>query len=167
MKIWAATALALATGVAASAALAEVDQGTVDSVKALWQQQHKSLDEHDIAAVMATYSSADDIMLMGTGPGEHWVGPEEIKDAYAHFMKGFDANTMEVTCGDGAGSTQGDVVWLTAVCNFSDSQAGAERKFVTNLSAVLVKEDDDWRFHTMHFSHLTGDDPADAKIEVE
>lgn len=30
---------------------------------------------------MDTFADTDDIMLMGTGPGEHWVGPEEIKDA--------------------------------------------------------------------------------------
>ena len=28
--------------------------------------------------------------IMGTAPGEIWVGPEDIKVAYEHFFEGFD-----------------------------------------------------------------------------
>jgi uncharacterized protein (TIGR02246 family) len=147
--------------ISAGTALAEAEQTTVESVKALWEQQHKALDAHDIDGVMATYADSDDIMLMGTGPGEHWVGPAEVKDAYEHFMAGFDANTMEVNCSDGAGSAQDDVTWLTGVCSFTDKKADQAREFVTNISAVLVKQDDAWRFHSMHFSQLIGcEEPA-------
>ena len=159
------TALAIATGVGIGPAQAEVDQPPDDAlkaaVKALWQNQHKALDAHDTDGVLATYADSDDIMLMGTGPGEHWVGKEEVKDAYAHFMENFDPNTMEVQCGDGAGTSRGDVVWLTGVCQFNDKQKDQARQFVMNISAVLVKQGDDWRFHTMHFSHLIGSGEAE------
>jgi uncharacterized protein (TIGR02246 family) len=149
-------ALALATGVAAGVAQAEVDQPTIDAIKALWQNQHKALDAHDIDGVMATYADSDDIMLMGTGPGEHWVGKAEIKDAYTHFMENFDAHTMEVQCGEGVGSGRGDVVWFTGVCNITDKKNDETRQYMLNISAVVIKQGADWRFHTMHFSHLTG-----------
>lgn len=152
------TAVALATGVAAGAAQAEVDEPTIKAITALWQNQHKALDAHDLDGVLATYAESDDIMLMGTGPGEHWVGKAELKDAYAHFMENFEANTMEVQCGEGVGSGRGDVVWLTGVCSFSDKQKDQSRQYVMNLSAVVVKQGDAWRFHTMHFSHLIGGD---------
>jgi len=162
MKRTVLTALALATGVVAGAAQAEVGQPTDDALKeavsSLWQDQHKALDAHDIAGVMATFADTDDIMLMGTGPGEHWVGREEVKDAYAHFMKNFDPHTMEVKCGEGAGTSQDGVVWLTGVCDLNDKKGDEPRHYVVNLSAVLVKQGDAWRFHTMHFSHLMGGD---------
>ena len=167
MSKLAMTALALATSLSAGAALAEVDQATIDSVKTLWEQQHKALDGHDIDAVLATYASSDDIMLMGTGPGEQWVGPAEVKDAYEHFMEGFDANTMEVKCSDGAGSMQGDVTWITGVCSFTDQKADQARKFETNISAVLIKQDDAWRFHTMHFSQLTCGDESESQAATK
>jgi ketosteroid isomerase-like protein len=140
----AATALVLSVG--AGSALADVDQATKDAAKALWQEQQKAFDAHDVDGVLATFAESDDIMLMGTGPGEHWVGKAEIKDAFAHFIQGFDANTMEAKCGDGAGSANGDVAWFTAVCSFADSKNGKPESFVTNLSAVVVKQGDDWRF---------------------
>ena len=167
MGKWAITALALAMSVSAGAVLAEVEQATIDSVRTLWGEQHKALDAHDIDGVLATYTDSEDIMLMGTGPGEHWVGKAQVKDAYAHFMKGFDAHTMEVKCSDGAGSTRGDVTWLTGVCNFTDKKADQPRNFVANISAVVLKQGDVWRFHTMHFSHLTGGDQAGSEASTK
>lgn len=94
-------------------------------------------------------------MLMGTGPGEHWVGRDEVKDAYSHFIEDFDANTLQADCGEGSGSTQDDVVWMTAVCDYTDQKGETERRYIINLSAVLVKQGEAWRFHSMHFSNLT------------
>ena len=141
-------------------AVADVDEQTVEAIRALWSDQTKALDEHDADGVMATYADSDDIMLMGTGPGEHWVGKEEIKDAYAHFMEDFEARTLQSQCGEGHGASQGDVVWFTAVCTFSGPQ---EIQQVMNLSAVVIKQGDAWRFHTMHFSNLTGNPDSESK----
>jgi len=167
MILKAVTALAMAAGVGLGAAQAAADQPTddalKDAVKALWQDQHKALDAHDLDGVMATFADSDDIMLMGTGPGEHWVGKDEVKDAYTHFMENFDANTMEVQCGEGAGTSRGDVLWLTGVCQFSDKQKDQTRQYVMNVSAVVVKQGDAWRFHTMHFSHLIGGDGGQSQ----
>jgi uncharacterized protein (TIGR02246 family) len=156
------TALALATAIGAGTALADVDQPGDDAlkaqVKALWQDQHKALDAHDVTGVMATFADTDDIMLMGTGPGEHWVGKDEVQEAYSRFMDNFDPNTKQVECGEGAGTSAGGVAWLTAVCDFKDQKGDAPRHFILNISAVLVEQDDAWRFHTMHYSHLMGGD---------
>lgn len=155
------TGLALATGIVTLASCADMPQTAANTpaeaaVSALWQEQHKALDAHDIAGVMGTFADNDDIMLMGTGPGEHWVGKEEVKDAYAHFMKDFDPNTKEVECGEGAGTSEDNVAWLTAVCDFKDKKGNQSRHFILNISAVLVRQGDAWRFHTMHYSQLLG-----------
>lgn len=160
MKRAAAAALALAMSLGAEVALAEVDQTTIDAVKQIWGQQQKAFDAHDLDGVLATFADTDEIILMGTGPGEHWVGKAEIRDAFARFMEQFDPYTMDTTCTDGVGSAQGDVAWFTAVCSFTESKAGKPRSFVANLSAVVVSQDDGWRFHTMHYSQLTGGDQA-------
>jgi uncharacterized protein (TIGR02246 family) len=141
--------------IVSTSAMAEMDEATIESIKALWQNQHKAFDSHDADGVMMTYADSDDIMLMGTGPGEHWIGKEELKDAYTRFMEGFDANTTETECVDGAGSRSDNVAWFTAVCTFTDQKGDQQRSYVLNLSAVAVQQGDDWRFHTMHFSHLT------------
>ncbi|MEY6432821.1 nuclear transport factor 2 family protein [Thioalkalicoccus limnaeus] len=155
-------AVALAAGTVALGVQAELgqppDQALRDAVRALWQTQYKALDAHDLDGVLGTYVDTDDIMLMGTGPGEHWVGKSDVRGAYARFMDDFEPNTMEVTCGEGEGASHDGVLWLTAVCQFRDRHQEQTREYVTNVSAVLVKQSDAWRFHTMHFSQLTGGD---------
>jgi len=155
---------ALVSGIATGATQAEISPPSEDALKeqvqAQWQAQHQALDAHDIEGVMATFADADDIMLMGTGPGEHWVGKEEVKDAFSHFMENFDPHTMEVKCGEGAGASRDTVVWVTSVCDFVDKKADEARHYILNMSAVLVEQGDAWRFHSMHFSNLTADDDA-------
>jgi len=138
-------ACSLSAGIAATAVAAEVDEATLEAIKALWQNQHKALDAHDADVLMQTYADSDDIM--GTGPGEHWIGQEEIKDAYGHFMEDFDAQTMQVECVDGAGSRADTAVWFTAVCNFSYRKGDQSRTYALNLSAVAFQQEDAWRFH--------------------
>ena len=167
MKRAALAAMALAMSVSAGPALADVDQATIDAVKQLWVEQQKAFDAHDVDGVLATFADGDDIMLMGTGPGEHWVGKDEVRDAFTHFMEQFDAHTMDTKCTDGVGSAQGDVAWFTAVCSFTDSKDGKPRSFLANLSAVVVSQEDGWRFHTMHYSQLTGGDQAVSQATSE
>ena len=149
-------AAVLATVMVSGSAWAALGEDTIDALRMLWQSQDKALDGHDLDGVMATFADSDDIMLMGTGPGEHWVGKAEISDAYSNIMKNFEANTLETKCTEGAGSSMGDVVWFTAVCTISRTSEGNDVDVVMNVSAVIVKQGEDWRFHTMHFSHLLG-----------
>ena len=48
----------------------------------------RSLTNHDLKGLMACLTER--AAIMGTGPGEIWVGPEDIKVAYEHFFEGFD-----------------------------------------------------------------------------
>lgn len=162
MKRTTLATLALTVSLGTQPLLAEDDQTTSEAVKQLWQAQQQALDAHDLAGVMQTFADGEDIMLMGTGPGEHWVGQAEIEDAFKHFMGGFDPNTMKAKCKEGVGHARDDVAWFTEVCHFRDRKDGKTRKFVANLSGVVIKQDDDWRFHSMHYSQVIGADPASA-----
>ena len=48
----------------------------------------KAMTNHDLKSVMACLT--EKAAIMGTGPGEIWLGPEDIKVAYEHFFEGFD-----------------------------------------------------------------------------
>ena len=43
---------------------------------------------HDLKGVLANMTPK--AAIMGTGPGEIWSGPDEIKAAYEHFFQNFD-----------------------------------------------------------------------------
>jgi ketosteroid isomerase-like protein len=113
------------------------------------------LSEHDVDGVMATWVDAEDSALLGSGPGERWVGTAEIREAFDNIVKDFDPYTMESVCGWHVIGAQGDTAWALAECDFSDSLAGTKREFPLNVSGVLVKQDDTWKFRALHFSTLT------------
>lgn len=121
----------------------------------LLERHDQALNQQDLDAIIATFS--DEPVVMGTGPGEVWVGKEELIDAYKHFFADFDKGSLERACTWRKGDIVGDAAWLMAECGYSDSKAGEKREYVLNVSGVLVKQDEgDWRIQTMHFSNLVG-----------
>jgi len=136
---------------------AKDDASSIDpELHALLTKYHKALKNQDLAAVGSTYVPASNTVLLGTGPGERWLGQQEIKDAYEHFFADYDRGTMTVDCGSQASGINGNLAWLLAVCDFTDSLKGKKREYGVNISAVAEKQDGAWYFRTFHFSNLTG-----------
>jgi hypothetical protein len=52
---------------------------------------------------------------MGTGPGEIWVGPGEIKVAYEYFFEGFDKGEQSFEYQFKIGGVSASMGWLMAV----------------------------------------------------
>ena len=137
--------------VSAENASPEVDSAIMEMLSI----HDKSLSEHNLEGVMSTYSSTHPIVLMGTGPGERWVGEEEIADAYSHFFMDYDQSTLSTECTWHTLNMQGELAWLMAMCNFTDYYKNIKREYAVNISAVLEKTEDKWYFATFHFSNLT------------
>jgi len=140
----------------AAPAPAKDDRSPIDpGLDALLNQYHKALKKQDLAAVVGLYAPGSKTVLLGTGPGERWLGQQEIKDAYEHFFGDYDRGTLTIDCGSQDSGIKGNLAWLVAVCDFTDSLKGKKRAFTVNFSAVAEKEDGAWRFRTFHFSNLT------------
>jgi ketosteroid isomerase-like protein len=145
-----------AAGLTAAMTMAQAaDEALEKAVAATWQAHDKALSEHDVDAILATWVDAEDSVLLGSGPGERWVGSAEIREFYDNVVKDFDAYSMESVCGWYVIGAQGDTAWALAECDFSDSLGDAKREFPLNVSGVLVKQEDTWKFRALHFSTLT------------
>ena len=135
----------------------------MDEVKAVLEQHNKALNAQDLKGVMTTYASDPDTVLMGTGPGEAYVGDEAIGGAYNQLFTRFEANSVSFKydwiC---AGST-GNVAWF-AVTTTMEGMVNKEKKERTfNMSGTLRKEKGQWRILSMHFSRLGAEQQAAAE----
>ncbi len=92
---------------------------------------------------------------MGVGPGERWVGKEEIADAYRHFFMDFDRGSLSTECSWHSLDVQGDVAWTMTMCNFTDYLKNVKREYAIKFSAVFERFEGRWYFVTVHFSNLT------------
>ncbi|NEX22476.1 nuclear transport factor 2 family protein [Thiorhodococcus mannitoliphagus] len=124
-------------------------------VRELFSAHEQALNGHDLKGLMALYVPGDKTVVMGTTPGERWVGGEQIADAYQHFFADFDPGTIKRDCPWVLSDASGDIGWINATCEYQDSLKGVARTYALNVSAVLRKLDGAWKLQAMHFSNPT------------
>jgi uncharacterized protein (TIGR02246 family) len=140
---------------------------TREEVRAVLNQHDEAMNKHDLKAVMMLYADSPGIALMGTGPGEFWKGKAAIESTYKQFFQDFKPGSFKHACPETSSGHDGNVAWLIASCDMQDvTPDGETREYVLNVSSVLKKEKDGWKFQTLHFSNLTGGDgPPPEEME--
>jgi ketosteroid isomerase-like protein len=126
-----------------------------DGIRGVFQAHEQAFNNHNLEGVLDLYVPGDKTVVMGTGPGEVWVGKDQIASAYKHFFADFDAGSLKRDCPWELGGVAGDVGWLNATCNYQDSLKDKSRAYTLNISVVLQKLDGAWMLRAMHFSNLT------------
>lgn len=123
-------------------------------VKALVELHNKSLSAHDLKGVMETYAPDPDIVLMGTGPGECYVGEEAVGSAYNQVFKKFDPNSLRFKYDWKTVGSKGNFAWFSVTTTIEGSQKDERKERAFNMSGTMKKEKGKWRFVSMHFSRL-------------
>ena len=153
------TSLAAAVGIASAAdeqtSDAEAESPELEPLRTLLNAYHTAFNNQDLEGVLATMS--DKAAVMGTGPGEVWSGPDELKAAYRHFFEGFDMGQQTFDYEFSLGQITGDSGWLMTSGNVSGTKEEKDFTFPVNLSVVASKAGDKWVIDAMHFSILSGD----------
>ncbi len=75
------------TPAASTATQNKPDPKLVEEVKATLAKHDKALNDKNIEAVMSTFSTNPQTVLLGTGEGERFVGQQAIKEAYTEIFK--------------------------------------------------------------------------------
>jgi|ERR1035438_5004846 uncharacterized protein (TIGR02246 family) len=133
----------------------------LDDVRALLKAHDEAMTNQDLKAVMANMTPK--AAIMGTGPGEIWSGPDEIKAAYQHFFQNFDKGHHKFDYQFKIGGLGTDMGWLMASGNIAAEKDGKAFEFPLNVSLTVAKSGGKWRIASMHFSTLTGEGGAKAK----
>lgn len=153
------------TNTPATAAQNKPDPKLVEEVKAMLGKHDKALNDKNLDAVMSTFSTNPNTVVLGTGEGERFVGPQAIREAYTEIFKDYDPGTLISNCDWKTGETDatGTSAWLAATCKLQDSMKNKKRDYVLNVSGALEKQGSDWRFVMLHMSNSPPPPPATAK----
>ncbi len=130
----------------------------LEKVRALLKAHDEAMTNKDMKGVLATL--ADKATIMGTGPGEIWSGPAEIKDAYEHFFEGFDKGQQKFDYQFKIGGLGTSMGWLMASGEITGKKDGKTFDFPLNLSLTVEKTGGQWKIVAMHFSTLVGPESA-------
>jgi uncharacterized protein (TIGR02246 family) len=142
---------------AAPKAEAESSEGAnpdLGQIRALLRTHDEAFTNHDLNGIMACLTKK--AAIMGTGPGEIWSGPDEIKVAYEHFFQGFDKGEQKFEYQFKIGGVTPEMGWLMTAGNVNGKKDGKDFSFPLNLSLTVAKKDGKWLIAAMHFSTLTG-----------
>ena len=141
----------------ASRADAESSEGAnpdLTQIRALLRAHDEAFINHDLNGIMACLTKK--AAIMGSGPGEIWSGPGEIKVAYEHFFEGFDKGQQKFEYQFRIGGVTSEMGWMMTAGNVNGKKDGKEFAFPLNLSLTVSKKDGKWLITAMHFSTLTG-----------
>jgi len=130
----------------------------LEAARETLQTHDDAFNQQNLDALMKTFADSDDVILMGTGPGEHWVGPEAIRGAYAEMFKDFDKGTQTIEYKLRRGGISDDMAYLTTAMLVKSKKDGEPHEYVLNVSLVAEKIDGHWKIVSLHYSNLTGDE---------
>ncbi len=114
---------------------------------------------HDVDGILAVF--APKAALMGTGPGEIWSGPDEIKAAHEYLFDTFDVGEQHYEYEFEVGAIGPDMAWLMTSGNVNGKKDGTDFTFPLNLSITATKENGKWLIAGMHFSIPDSDEDED------
>jgi ketosteroid isomerase-like protein len=136
----------------------EAENPELEPMRALLKAYDTAFTNHDLDGVMATMS--DKASIMGSGPGEIWSGPDEIKAAHQKLFEGFDAKQQSFDYEFNIGQVASDAGWMLTSGNVTGSKGGKEFTFPINISVAATKQGGKWLIAAMHFSTVT-DEPEE------
>ena len=139
---------------AADAQSSETPNPELDQIRALLRAHDEAFTNQDLNGVLACFD--EKAAVMGTGPGEIWSGPDEIKVAYQHFFEGFDKGKQKFEYQFRIGGLSPEMGWMMTSGNVTYEKEGKEFAYPLNLSLTVSKKSGKWLIDAMHFSTLTG-----------
>lgn len=150
------TGIVAISAVTAKATAEEVkgDSADLEQIRAVLKAHDAAMTQQDMAGVLAVM--APKAVVMGSGPGEVWSGPEEIKDAYTHFFADFDKGEQDFTYNVKFGGLSSEMGWLMTSGEVKAKKDGKAFAFPLNVSLTVSKISGKWLIAALHFSTLTG-----------
>ena len=148
-----ATALADAQTKAAAPANPELEK-----LKTLLDSYHKAFSAQDVAGVLKHF--APDAIVMGTGPGEIWGGPEEIGKAFTNFFQVFDKGKQSAERLFVDGNIIGGMAWLVTMSKMTVTKGSKTSEFGLNSSLAFERQGGEWQIRVLHISNITPGGPA-------
>jgi hypothetical protein len=118
---------AVAVAPTAVAQAAQEANPDLDQIRALLRAHDEAFTNHDLKGVIACFT--EKAAIMGSGPGEVWSGPDEIKVAYEHFFEGFDKGEQKFEYQFRIGGVTSEMGWLMTAGNVMGKRMGKSSCF--------------------------------------
>jgi uncharacterized protein (TIGR02246 family) len=104
----------------------------------------------DADSVVRFFTDDPDGVMVGTGPDEIRIGPEQVRRQIDRDLS--QAESIELHLGDLKVSGRGDVAWTFAQPVVTATVGDEQMRMPLRMTLVLVQDNGDWRIHSGHLS---------------
>ena len=146
--------LFLSLGLAVQICPAQDNSAAANELLSLLNQHDDSLSQKNLEVLMTLYADGKNTVMMGTGPGEKFEGKEAIRSAFETITNDYDKGSLSHTCSWKTGGINGDMAWLAAMCQMTDTAKKKKRQYDLNVSVVFEKVSGKWLIRSMHYSNV-------------
>jgi uncharacterized protein (TIGR02246 family) len=104
----------------------------------------------DADSVARFFTDDPDAVMVGTGPDEIRIGPEQFREQIERDLS--QAEGIELQLGDVKVSGRGEVAWTFAQPVVTASVDDEQMRMPMRMTLVLVQENGEWHIHSGHLS---------------
>lgn len=114
----------------------------------------------DVDGVTVLFADDPDVLLIGTGADERWLGKGEVRQQFARNFAEAERTRFEWVTQHVAAA--GDAAWVAADAVVHVTVGGKERSIPIRFTVVLERQNGAWRWLHRHASVAAGDQPSGA-----
>lgn len=128
----------------------KADEQTIKGVEATISKMTSAYKAHNLQALMECFVADDDALLIGTGPDEQRMGPEQIRlQAERDWAQ---TDYIEMALAPKSISAAGPVAWAYLDGAFNIQAGGHAMALPSRVSLVLEHRGNQWLIVHSHFS---------------
>jgi len=116
----------------------------------------------DAESVVRFFTDDPDGVMVGTGPDEIRIGPEQVREQIDRDLS--QAERIELHLGEVKVSGRGDVAWTFAQPVVTATVGDEQMRMPLRMTLVLVQDNGDWRIHSGHLSVALAEQQAGASF---
>ena len=115
-----------------------------------------AFERRDIDAIMGLFTDDADITMWGSALPERAVGREELRVLLSRLLEAFPTSSFRLEYSERRVHVIGDITWVNAAGTATwDPGDGTIREVPYRVTAVLVRTEGGWRWHTHQGSQPT------------
>lgn len=143
----------------------ELARGAEEAVCATLDRYAERYGAKDVDGVTELFADDPDVLLVGTGADERWVGKPEVRRQFARNFAEAERTRFEWISRHVAAAGP-DAAWVAADAVVHVTVEGVERSIPIRFSVVLERRDGAWLWLHRHASVAAGGQPSGAAYPV-
>jgi len=137
----------------------EAEKRTEAEIRVVLERMAKAYENKDVDAVMSCYAPDPDVVSIGTGKDEKYIGPEQLRRAHERDFAQSESISMTFDGLSVSTAAAGKVAWFASDITVHVEASGKHLTLSGRLTGVVENRGGKWLLVQGHFSLPAAEQP--------